>query len=60
MFYFLWAVEISCSTELSMKKLYNLRAWSWSKLFDTLIVFIEELFDNVDLEITQHEKLPKY
>ena len=27
-------------------------------LFDTLIVFYEELFDNVDFERNQHEKLP--
>ena len=43
------------------------RAWSGSKLFDTLMVFLKEFFENVDsekisrrqfiLKITQHAKI---
>ena len=39
------------------------RAWSGSKLFDTLMVFLKEFFEKVDFEKNQqttkkHEKLP--
>ena len=39
------------------------RAWSWSKLFDTLMVFLKEFFEKVQIEKNQqttkkHEKLP--
>ena len=40
------------------------RALSWSKLFDTLMVFLKESFEKVDFEKNQqttkkHEKLPR-
>ena len=35
------------------KSFYNLGAWSGSKLFDTLIVFVKEFFEKVYIENSQ-------